>query len=205
MELVPGFEAILQPFVLAMTAPTFSNFLTIAVGWTLAGRRTVTRMILATGDSTDRHYSSYHRVFSAVWWSLDRVGLAAFDLIAPWREGDVLLALDDTLARKRGLQMFGCGMHHDPLLSTRRKAVMNWGHSWVVLGVIAKFPFRPKHYYCLPIMFRLYLNKAQAAKHRRVYRTRPELAVECWTCSVYTARTGVFTPSPTAPTVDRAC
>jgi hypothetical protein len=178
VELVPGFEAILQPFALAMTAPTFHSFLTIAVGWTLAGRRTVTRMILAAGDSADKHYSSYHRVFSAARWSLDRVGLAAFDLMSPSIEGDVLLALDDTLARKRGLKMFGCGMHHDPLLSTRGKAIMNWGHSWVVLGVIVEFPFRPKHYYCLPILFRLYLNTAKAAKHRRVYRTRPELAVE---------------------------
>jgi hypothetical protein len=30
----------------------------------------------------------------------------------------------------------------------------------------------------LPILFRLYLNKKSAAKHRRVYRTRPELALE---------------------------
>ena len=69
-------------------------------------------------------------------------------------------------------------MHHDPLLSSRGKAVVNWGHSWVVLGVIVELPFRPRHYYCLPILFRLYLNKTKAAQHRRVHRTRPELAVE---------------------------
>ena len=33
-------------------------------------------------------------------------------------------------------------MHHDPLLSSRAKAVTNWGHSWVVLGVIVELPFR---------------------------------------------------------------
>lgn len=178
MELVPGFTALLQPFATTMTAPTFQSFVTLAAGWVLASRRTVTRMILATGDAADKHYSSYHRVFSAARWSLDRVGLAVFDLLAPWIEDEVLLAVDDTLARKRGLKMFGCGMHHDPLLSTRSKAIVNWGHSWVVLGVIVELPFRPGHYYCLPILFRLYLNKAKAAKHRRAYRTRPELAVE---------------------------
>jgi hypothetical protein len=58
---------------------------------------------------------------------------------------------------------------------------MNWGHSWVVLGVIVELPFRPGHFYCLPILFRLYLNKAKAAKRQRGYRTRPELAIEMLT------------------------
>jgi len=89
-----------------------------------------------------------------------------------------MLAIDDTLARKRGLKMFGCGMHYDPLLSSRSKTITAWGHSWVVLGVIVELPFREGHYFCLPILFRLYLNKNKAAKHRRTYRKRTELAVE---------------------------
>jgi hypothetical protein len=116
--------------------------------------------------------SLYHRVFSAARWSLDAVGLAVFQLIQPWLGEIVLLALDDTLARKRGLKMFGTGMHHDPLASSRSKAITSWGHSWVMLGVIVEFPFRKGHYSCLPVLFRLYLNKKSAAKHRRVYRTR---------------------------------
>ncbi len=51
-----------------------------------------------------------------------------------------MLVLDDTLARKRGRKMFGCGMHHDPLLSSRSKTITNWGHNWVVLGVIVELP-----------------------------------------------------------------
>lgn len=178
MELVPGFMALLQGLSATMTAPTFDSLVTVLTGWVFASRRMVTRMILAAGDAAGKHYSSYHRLFSTARWSLDRVGLAVFDLIETWIEGNVLLAVDDTLARKRGLKMFGCGMHHDPLLSSRSKAVMNWGHSWVVLGVIVELPFRPGHFYCLPVLFRLYLNKAKAEQHRRVYRTRPELAVE---------------------------
>jgi hypothetical protein len=161
-----------------MTAPTFDSLTTVVTGWVFASRRTVTRMILAAGETADKHFSSYHRLFSEARWSLDAVGLAVFDLLRPFLGEVVMLGLDDTLARKRGLKMFGCGMHHDPLLSTRKKAVMNWGHSWVVLGVIVEFPFRPGHYFCLPILFRLYLNKAKAEKHRRVYRTRPKLAIE---------------------------
>lgn len=161
-----------------MTAPTFVNLTTVITGWVFASRHAVTRMILAAGDVADKHFSSYHRLFSAARWSLDALGLAVFDLIQPFTRGVVQRALDDTLARKRGLKMFGTGMHHDPLLSSRGKVITNWGHSWVVLGVIVELPFRRGHYDCLPILFRLYLNKKSAAKHRRTYRTRPELAVE---------------------------
>lgn len=178
MELVPGFVHLLQPWMMTMTAPTFDSLITLVTGWVFASRRTVTRMILAAGASVDKHYSSYHRVFSAARWSLDALGLALFDLIRPLLGEVVMLAVDDTLARKLGPTIFGCGMHHDPLLSSHRSSVKNWGHNWVVLGVIVELPFRPGHYYCLPILFRLYLNEANAMKYRRVHRTRPELAVE---------------------------
>jgi hypothetical protein len=178
MELVPGFVLLLQGLSATMSAPTFASLTTVLTGWVFSSRRTVTRMILAAGDTAEKHFSSYHRLFSAARWSLDAVGLAVFSLVEPWLGNEVLLALDDTLARKRGLKMFGAGMHHDPLLSSRGKVITNWGHSWVVLGVIVELPFRRGHYYCLPILFRLYLNKKSALKHRRAYRTRPELAIE---------------------------
>jgi hypothetical protein len=178
MELVPGFAALLQGLSATMTTPTFASLTTLLTGWVFARRRTVTRMILAAGDAAGKHFSSYHRLFSAARWSLDALGLAVLDLMQPFLGSVILLGLDDTLARKRGVKMFGTGMHHDPLLSSRSKVITNWGHSWVVLGVIIELPFRRGHSYCLPILFRLYLNKKSAAKHRRGYRTRPELAVE---------------------------
>ena len=178
MTLVSGFLALLQGLSATMTAPTFTSLTTVLTGWMFAGRCTITRMIAAAGDTAHKHFSSYHRLFSAARWSLDAVGLALFGLIEPLLGDVVLLGLDDTLARKRGLRMFGAGMHHDPLLSSRGKVITNWGHSWVVLGVIVELPFRRGHYYCLPILFRLHLNKKSASKHRRAYRTRPELAVE---------------------------
>jgi hypothetical protein len=178
MELVPGFMLIVQGLSATMTTPTFESFTTVLAGWIFAGRRTVTRMILAAGPLADKHYSSYHRLFSTARWSLDSVGLALFDVVTPFLGELVMLGLDNTLARKRGMKMFGTAMHHDPILSSRKKAVMNWGHSWVVLGVIVELPFRPKHYFFLPILFRLYLTEARATTHRRAYRTRPELGRE---------------------------
>jgi DDE superfamily endonuclease len=181
MELVPSFLAWLQPLAIWMTAPSFQTWQMLAAGWVFASRRTVTSMILAAGAVGRKHHSAFHRFFAEARWSRDAVGLAVFDLIAPWLSEIIALALDDTLARKRGLKVFGAGMHHDPMLSTRKTAVMHWGHSWVVLGVLVRFPFRAECYFCLPILFRLYLNHEAAPRARRVYRTRPELAVEMLT------------------------
>ena len=153
MELVPGFMVLLQPLALTMTAPTFDSFAVIATGWVFAGRRTITRIILSVGDSATKHFSSYHRVFSFAKWSLDEVGLALFGLIEAFQPETILLALDDTLARKRGLKMFGTGMHHGPILSSGGKALMNWGHSWVVLGVLIEFSFRKGHVYACRFCF----------------------------------------------------
>jgi DDE superfamily endonuclease len=178
MTLVPSFVDLLQPLAPVMTAPTFDNLVTILTGWVFAPRRTVTGMIVAAQAVGRKHHGTFHRLFAQASWSLDAVGLAVFALIEPFLDDVTVLGIDDTLARKRGLKMFGVGMHHDPILSTRKTAVMNWGHSWVVLAVIVKLPFCDKRYFALPILFRLYLNKKSAAKHRRVYRTRPQLAVQ---------------------------
>lgn len=179
MTLVSSFTDSLQQLSHVMTVPTFNTFLTILTGWVFARRRTVTGMILAADAVGKKHHSAFHRFFAAARWRLDDLGLAVFDLIVSWLpEGTIFLALDDTLARKRGRKIFGVGMHHDPLLSTRKKAIVNWGHSWVVLGVIVRLPFGRRRYACLPILFRLYVNKQTATKKRRAYRTRPQLAVE---------------------------
>lgn len=186
MELVPSFVDLMQQVAWVMTTPTFNSFITVLTGWIFARRRTITGALPAAGAVKTRrgrgavkHHSAFHRVFSAAQWSLDELGLAVFGLMLSWLgDGPILLALDDTPARKRGLKIHGVGMHHDPLLSTRKVALVNWGHSWVILGVIVRLPFRPDHCFCLPILFRLYISKQTVAKKGGVYRTRPELAVE---------------------------
>src|SRR5690242_3352623 len=107
-------------------------------GWLFAGRHTLTEVLVTAR------------------WRLDALGLALFHLIVPLlKPGPVPLTLDDTLARKRGLKVFGACMHHDPLASSRKYAVPTWGHSWVVLAVRVQRPCIPGRFFSLPILFRL--------------------------------------------------
>jgi hypothetical protein len=199
--LVPSFLELLQPFRSQMTAPTFATLCTVLAGWVLCRRRTVTGALccgVAAGLDVPKHHSAYHRLFSAARWSLDAIGLGVLGLIlaaAVATDATVFLAVDDTLCRRRGRRVWGAGMHYDPLLTGRKwssanKSVKSRGHSWVVLGVVLPLPLRPGHYYCLPVLFRLCLNKKSAAKHRRPYRSRPELAREVLglACRAFPAR-----------------
>jgi hypothetical protein len=179
MTLVSSFLEFVQQVSSVMTSPTFDTFVTVLTGWVFARRHTVTGAILAADAVGTKHHSAFHRLFAQAEWCLDELGLAVFRLILPWIRSDlILLAVDDTLARKRGLKVYGVGMHHDPMISTRKVARVNWGHSWVVLSVIVRFPFCSDRCFALPILFRLYINKQTVAKKGGWYRTRPELAVE---------------------------
>jgi hypothetical protein len=179
MLLTSSFAILLQELAVAMTAPSFANFMSLVTGWVFARHRTVTGMILAAGMAGVRHHASFHRLFASARWSLDQLGLLVFGLVERWADAaSILLAVDDTLAARRGLKMFGVGMHYDPQLSSRGKSITRWSHNWVILSVVVRFPLWPDRPFALPVLFRLYLNQKSSDKHGRVHRTRPELAIE---------------------------
>ena len=59
MEFITSFGLLLQGLATTMTTPTFDSFVTMLTGWVFAPRRTVTRMILAAGDSRTRSEVRY--------------------------------------------------------------------------------------------------------------------------------------------------
>ena len=177
MDICNSFVQLLQVFSAAMTAPTHANLVELITGWVFAPRRTVLGMLRAGG--IQRHHSAFHRMFSQAKWSVDAVGLAVYDLIRKFvPQETVFLAGDDTLLSRRGLKIFGTGMHRDPLLSSRGFTVVRWGHCWVVLCVVIQSPRSEGRYFALPILARLYLSKSAAEKWKRAYRTKPELMLE---------------------------
>jgi hypothetical protein len=190
MELTPSFVAILQGFASVFTAPTFQTFVLLASGWCLSHRhRFVTELIQSSGSVHHGHHSCYHRFFSHAAWSLDHLSRTLARLLVRTflPTGLIELAVDDTLCRKRGLTLYGAGMHHDPLISSRALKLVSWGHDWVVLCLILRCPsWASTKVWCLPVLFRLYKNRQGRTKGRKghkappdpAHRTRPQLAVE---------------------------
>lgn len=210
MELIPGFVSLLEEFREVFNAQSFPIFVELMTGWVLSHRhRFITDLIVSSGSVGKRHFSNYHRFFSQYAWNLDILSrcllLLLVRVFAP--EGVIVLSVDDTLARKRGLMVYGTGMHHDPLMSSRAKTITSWGHDWVVVCLIVSLPaWASTKVFSLPFCFRLYRNRQgltkgkkktpkqdakqreKAAKRREQlrarneghspHRTRPELAVE---------------------------
>ena len=167
-------------------------------GWLLSPQRHrfVTELIQSAGAVRDGHHSRFHRFFSHAAWSLDHLfrvlTLLLVRCLVP--EGLIRLSVDDTLCRKRGLTLYGAGMHYDPLISSRSKSLVSWGHDWVVVCLILKNPFwASTKVWSLPIASRMYRNrqgltkgkkktgaksKTKQTKASAEHRTRPELALE---------------------------
>jgi DDE superfamily endonuclease len=194
MELTPSFFLLLQQFTPVFTTPSFHTFTLIASGWILSNRhRYITELIFSSGQVGIGHWSRFHRFFSHAAWDLDLFSMYLARLVVTILAPGATLywAVDDTLCRKRGLTLYGAGMHYDPLISSRAKALVSWGHDWVVLCLIVVHPFwAPTKVFALPIAFRLYRNrqgltkgkkgraKAAQTAHDPDHRTRPELALE---------------------------
>jgi DDE superfamily endonuclease len=189
MELTSSFLDLLPHFARTFTAPTFQTFVVIVAGWVLSQRhRFITEVIFSGGKVGIGHWSRFHRFFSHAAWDIDTFSLSLARLVVTiLAPGAALVwAVDDTLCRKRGLTLYGAGMHYDPLISSRSKALVSWGHDWVVLCLIVVHPFwAPTKVFALPIAARLYINrqggkrsKGRSSRAKPPHRTRPELALE---------------------------
>jgi hypothetical protein len=192
VELTPSFVELLQDFAPVFTAPTFQTFVTIVGGWLFTrSHRYITEIIAASGKVGCGHWCRFHRFFSHAAWELDPLAMVLAKLVVTILASgaQTYWAVDDTLCRKRGLTLYGAGMHYDPLISSRAKPLVSWGHDWVVLCLILVHPFwAPTKVFALPVAVRLYRNhqgltkgkkkSAKAKKPKRDHRTRPELARE---------------------------
>jgi hypothetical protein len=198
MEVTTSFRELLEAFQCVFTSPSFQTFVCLMTGWVLSHRRHfVTDLIWSSGCTHRGHHSRYHRFFSNATWKLDTMSwvLARLVVHVLMPTGIIELAVDDTLCRKRGLTIYGTGMHHDPLISSRAKPLTSWGHDWVVVTLIIRNqPWAPTKVWSLPLTFCLYRNRQGVTKGKKKsqrggkknkttpkpanHRTRPELAVE---------------------------
>jgi hypothetical protein len=165
-SLAPGF-----------TRPTFLRFVVLALAAILTlGGRNVCKLLRTLGVLAPGHPSSYHRFFSKRRWSSWRLarGLAGwvFDHLVP--SGRILLVGDDTVDEHPGDKVFGKGCHRDPVRSTHSFTAYRWGHKWVVLAVLVRFPFSRRQW-ALPLLVALYHSEKDDETAGRKHKTPARL------------------------------
>lgn len=171
--------AILKDLGTPLTRPGFANLLVIAVGWIQSyGAHAVTQALVVTDVPGRRHHEAFHRFFSRGSWDPDVLAAWLFSTaIVRWLDDVVRIAIDDTLAPKKGPHVFGIGSHLDAVRSTKRQRVFAFGHCWVTLAITLHVPFS-RRVWALPVLFRLYRNKTECAKNGGQYKKKTELARE---------------------------
>jgi hypothetical protein len=156
-DILASLLEVLEAFRPGLTRPGYANLVIIAVGWIQTfGTHAVTQALVVTGVAGKRHHEAFYRFFSRGTWDPDTLGYCLFGRLERWTgSGAIRIAIDDTLAAKKGPQVFGIGSHLDAVRSTKRRQVFCFGHCWVVLSVLVNVPFS-KRIWALPVLFRLY-------------------------------------------------
>jgi DDE superfamily endonuclease len=178
MNIPAGAMSVLTVFRPVFSAPTYHRFLILVLAAILTtGRRTVTNLRRTVQYQVQGHVSSYHRVLSQRRWStwaLARVLIMyLLDHVVP--PGPVLLAGDDTVTEHPGPKVFGKGRHRDGVRSTHRYTAYRWGHQWVVISMLVKWPFTMRPW-ALPIVVALSRPPEWERLHGRRHQTPAHLA-----------------------------
>lgn len=178
MPIIPkAARPVIEEFSPAFTRPTWLRFTFLLLAAILTtGQRTVSNVLRTMGRAVPGHASSYHRLFSRSRWSSWRLarGLMGFILQHWIPQGSVPLVGDDTVDGHRGKKVFGKDCHRDAVRSTHSYTAYRWGHKWVVLAMLVKFPFNPRPW-ALPFLVALYHSPEWNRKHHRRHKTPAEL------------------------------
>ena len=172
MLLPPEAQPLLAAFLPHFTQPTNSRFVVlIAAAILTTSRRTVANVLRTVGDLAPGHDASYRRVLSAAQWSGLELGCALTKVILKHLvpDGPIDLVGDDTVDGHPGPKVYGKGRHRDAVRSSHTYIAWRYGHKWVVLAVLVKFPFATRRW-ALPILVDLYrtpeVSKVEGIRHR---------------------------------------
>src|SRR4051794_28766096 len=172
MFLPPEAHPLVQVLALHFTSPTYQRASALLVGAILTtGRRTIANLLRTLRQLAPGHPTAYRRVLSRAPWSGLRLGCALtrflLDHVVP--AGPVALVGDDTVDGHPGPKVYGKARHRDAVRSSHAYTAWRYGHKWVVLAVLVKFPFAARRW-ALPVLVDLYrtpeVSKAEGVRHR---------------------------------------
>lgn len=124
----------------------------LLVGAILAvGPRTISAVLRVMGLSEERQFQKYHRVLNRVKWSTLAASRRLLGMLieAFVPDGPLIMALDDTIERRRGAKIAAKGIYRDPVRSSHGHFVKASGLRWLCLMLVAPIPWA-KRCWALP-------------------------------------------------------
>jgi len=176
-QLPTAARTLVECFRPAFSLPTYYRFVFLLGAAVLTvGNHTILNVLRTLARFAPGHPSSYHRVLSHRRWSSWTLARALLTfLVQHWLPtGPITLAGDDTVDEHRGKNVHGKGCHRDPVRSTHSYTAFRWGHKWVVLAVLVRFPFTRRRW-ALPVLVALYRSEEDNRRRGRRHKTPPQL------------------------------
>jgi hypothetical protein len=168
---------LLDSFAWAFTRPAFLRWAVLLPAALLTlGGRTIANLLRTLGALVPGHFSSFNRLLSRCRWQSRRLARALATLVLDrfLPQGPIPLVGDDTVSEHPGPKVYGKGCHRDPVRSTHSFTAYRWGHKWVVLAILVRFPWARRPW-ALPVLVALYLPQQQPSKQRRRHKTPSQL------------------------------
>lgn len=137
-SLSPNVLSVLRPFAVLFSKPSWEKALTLLLGTLLCtGKRTVCSALRAMGLSDEASFSKYHHLLSrAKWSSLQAAKILFFMLLGLVDSGrPLVLFVDETLERRRGVKIKAKGYYRDAVRSSKAQVVKTSGLKWLVLAL----------------------------------------------------------------------
>jgi hypothetical protein len=178
MDSIPAFALpLLHELAPVFTQPTWRRGQVLLFAAVLTtGRRTVANLLRTVAALAKGHASSHQRVLSQARWSGLRAAAVLGRLVLRHccPRGPVPLAGDDTVTEHRGKKVDGKARHRDAVRSSHSFTAHRYGHKWVVLAVLVRFPFAVRPW-ALPVLVALYRSPQDDQRRGRPHKTPAEL------------------------------
>lgn len=148
----------------AFTRPSFATACQFLLGWVMClGKHTLRRAAHSAQPQAPPNHSArhgldgYYNFFERSAWAPSGLAYHVGVLILTRLKffGRITLLVDDTLAHKRGRNVWGLGWWRDAVASTRKRVATASGHNWVVVAVTYCLPFSNAPVIALPLLARL--------------------------------------------------
>jgi hypothetical protein len=176
--------SVLAAFAPLFTRPTWKNINTLLVGAILCrGARRITSILRVMGLSEIKNFSKFHRVLSRARWDSLAASKILFGLLIKLLPSGwpIIIAVDETLERRRGKKIKAKGAYRDAVASSQSRVVISFGLKWECMTLIVPLPWC-KRPWALPFMMILSPSKKSDAAAGKTHKTSIDWTIQMMRC-----------------------
>lgn len=165
--------SVIAAFSTSFTRPTWKKIQVLLIGAILCrGARRITSILRVMDLREEKNYSKFHRVLNQASWSglvLSKILFGMLIKILP-ESWPIIIAVDETLERRRGKEIKAKGPYRDAVNSSQKYVVICFGLKWECMTLIVKLPWC-KRPWALPFLTILSPSKTADDESKRRHKT----------------------------------